>query len=482
MSVDKIRLRNFRGLKEVSLDLKPLTVLLGPNSSGKSSFSNPLAALVHCQQLFGGRRDASLTPEDLITAESWPTDLGGYPDLVTTGCKEKVYIGLRTSEGWVEYGFGNVQPAPDKLLLSHIAYPQNVNVTGTSHLPEEHNADNLIPTSAPSSKATVNVEIEANQSPISEEEPKLVLVRINEQQWEHEGNVLTPGLDGLIPLVLQHLGGTEIVLNRTSVNEIRSFLKDTLYLRASRYRPMRGYGFSINKQKSLGYDGKKTANVLFNLGGQQEAYISPPPPASNIDNGDIRVSWEVRNATLGDAVGKWLAHLRLAQTVEVVKSQRYPECVDVRLKLRSGWPSRDITEVGFAISQVLPVIVGALLQSEGSLFIVDMPEAHLHPSSQEDMADLFCALAMHGRLSLVETHSERFFHRLRLRAEMDTDLRKRIAVYFVDGPNEKGECSYPREIGLDFEEELSWPAGFLQEGLDSAIRIRLVRQSRKKDE
>jgi predicted ATPase len=108
MSISKIQLRNFRGFRNASLDLAPLTVLLGPNSSGKSSFSHPLAAISHCQNLYTGRRDASLSPRTAKEAEEWPIDLGSYSDLVTFGSKEKVYVDLLTSEGWIEFGFGGL--------------------------------------------------------------------------------------------------------------------------------------------------------------------------------------------------------------------------------------------------------------------------------------------------------------------------------------------------------------------------------------
>lgn len=196
---------------------------------------------------------------------------------------------------------------------------------------------------------------------------------------------------------------------------------------------------------------------------------------------DFLIGWQERVTTLQHATSEWLQHLGLAGQAQVSGSERYgSEHVDIRMTLQSGGKSRDITEVGFGISQVLPVIIGALLQTKGSLFIVDLPEAHLHPRPQAEIADLFCSLAMCGRSALVETHSEMFFHRLRLRAAMDPELMKRIAVYFVDAPNADGTCRPPREVGLSFDEELTWPAGFLQEALESEIQIKSVRKARTK--
>ena len=488
MSIQAIRLRNFRGFRDVSLHLKPLTVLLGPNSSGKSSFSHPLAALAHCQRAYSGTRNASLTPENVEKASQWPIDLGGYRDLVTSGCDEKIYVNLLASEGWVEFGFGRVPTAADDLWFSHMAYPRNLDSKITEG--QGANSSVTIPLSVDLSKqilsvptvnSTVDVGPGINASLQPEDDTKLLLERINEQDWTYQGEIPTLGLDGLFPLNLTRPNGAEIKFNSKAVVEIRSLLQDLTYLRASRERPIRGYARARSEQKFIGYAGEKVASVLLNRGDQEGRFVSPPPPISAIRKKDFQIGWQERVTTLQDATSEWLEHLGLAGHAQVSGSERYgSEHVDIRVTLQSGGKSRDITEVGFGISQVLPVIVGALLQAKSSLFIVDLPEAHLHPRPQAEIADLFCSLAMCGRSALVETHSEMFFHRLRLRAAMDPELMKRIAVYFVDAPNADGTCRPPREVGLSFDEELTWPAGFLQEALESEIQIKSVRKAQAK--
>jgi predicted ATPase len=480
MSIQALRLRNFRGYRDVTLKLAPLTVLLGPNSSGKSSFSHPLAALAHCQKLYSGTRNATLTPENPEKADQWPIDLGGYDDLATKGSRDKIRIDLWTSEGWVEFGFGLVPTAPDLLWFSHVAYPRDVNVSGSSlSTTQLSGVPSGPPILAPSDNSTVDVGPGSNRSLQPVEDTNLVLERINEQGWQHRGNDASLGLDGLIPLNLRHSSGTEIILNRKSSNEIRSLLQHLAYLRASRKRPTRGYPRFRSEQKSIGYAGENTASVLLNRGLREENLICPPLPISTASEKNLLAGWQERTTTLQDSVSQWLEHIGLAKDVQAAESRRYgPEYLDVRVKVGASGPSRDITEVGFGVSQALPVVVGALLQPKDSLFLVDLPEAHLHPRAQAEIADLFCALAMSGRRALVETHSEMFFHRLRLRAAMDSELMKAIAVYFVDAPNPDGTCNPPREVGLSFEQELAWPAGFLQEALDSEIQIRSVRQAR----
>jgi predicted ATPase len=144
-----------------------------------------------------------------------------------------------------------------------------------------------------------------------------------------------------------------------------------------------------------------------------------------------------------------------------------------------GTGRHDITEIGFGVSQIVPVIVAGLLQPIGSWYAVDLPEAHLHPRPQAAIADFFCSLALSGRSMLVETHSEMFVHRLRLRAAMNPSLMDRIAVYFIDRPTSKG-CASPRSVGLSFEEELTWPEGFLQEAWETETQISAIREAMRR--
>lgn len=152
---------------------------------------------------------------------------------------------------------------------------------------------------------------------------------------------------------------------------------------------------------------------------------------------------------------------------------------DLQLRVApNGQSPHDITEIGFGVSQVIPVLVAGLLQPKDSLFIVDLPEAHLHPRPQGAIADFFCSLALAGKTSLVETHSEMFFHQLRLRAAMDPRLMENIAVYFIDRPVD-GICSKPRLVDLGYEGELQWPEGFLQEAWETESSISAVREAQR---
>ncbi|MDP6688819.1 MAG: AAA family ATPase [Alphaproteobacteria bacterium] len=69
--------------------------------------------------------------------------------------------------------------------------------------------------------------------------------------------------------------------------------------------------------------------------------------------------------------------------------------------------SVNIRNVGYGVSQSLPVIVEILSRSFGSRFAIQQPEVHLHPKAQAALGDLFYQLALvEEKRFIVETHSD----------------------------------------------------------------------------
>jgi len=123
-------------------------------------------------------------------------------------------------------------------------------------------------------------------------------------------------------------------------------------------------------------------------------------------------------------------------------------------------------DVGFGISQLLPVLLAAHNASAGMLTLVEQPEEQIHPRLQAELADLFIDSALSksadGRLFLIETHSEalilRFMRRIREGKMKPSD----ISVLYVD-PDADGS----RVLHLRLNERGGfvddWPDGFFDE-------------------
>ena len=92
----------------------------------------------------------------------------------------------------------------------------------------------------------------------------------------------------------------------------------------------------------------------------------------------------------------------------------------------------NIFDVGFGISQILPVIVADVDSHEGATILVNQPEVHLHPSCQASLANYFVERSA-SRNFIIETHSEYLINRLRLLIADGKFSAADVALYYIDG-------------------------------------------------
>ena len=77
-------------------------------------------------------------------------------------------------------------------------------------------------------------------------------------------------------------------------------------------------------------------------------------------------------------------------------------------------PRRNLIDVGYGVSQVLPVITELLQEGASPMFLLQQPEVHLHPSAQAALGSLFCRVAGPDRRLVVETHGDHLLSRVRM--------------------------------------------------------------------
>ena len=76
---------------------------------------------------------------------------------------------------------------------------------------------------------------------------------------------------------------------------------------------------------------------------------------------------------------------------------------------------RNLLDVGYGISQVLPIVTELIASPDPtSLYLLQQPEVHLHPSAQAALGTLFCDVASPRRQLIVETHSDHLIDRVRM--------------------------------------------------------------------
>jgi predicted ATPase len=105
------------------------------------------------------------------------------------------------------------------------------------------------------------------------------------------------------------------------------------------------------------------------------------------------------------------SHLQKLGLTDTIQTQRLNE---TQLELRVGripgnsTDTVNIADVGFGVSQVLPVVVALLVAQPGQLVYIEQPEIHLHPRAQVALAEIFAEAINRGVQVIVETHSELF--------------------------------------------------------------------------
>lgn len=120
--------------------------------------------------------------------------------------------------------------------------------------------------------------------------------------------------------------------------------------------------------------------------------------------------------------------------------------------------------VGFGYSYVLPVIVGTLLAENGSVLIVENPEAHLHPGAQSRIMEFLISQAISKNLQIiVETHSDHVVNGLRISMK-NKKLKPSEGIIQHFAYAEDDGCPIITSISCDREGNLSeYPDDFMDE-------------------
>ena len=250
------------------------------------------------------------------------------------------------------------------------------------------------------------------------------------------------------PLLPQGLDVFSIVLHVCSL--FKMILEDLVYLGPLRRHPeRRHYEFSGDTTDYVGQSGEYLPSILF----EDQELVEKAN--SDLERLGVKYRLKLDKLQNEDASPSNVFSLRLVDT-------------------RTGIDA-SLRDVGFGISQVLPIVVQNRLSEEKTL-LIEQPEIHLHPAHQAELGDMFIRSALgeqHNTL-LLETHSEHLLLRI-MRRMRETSTGKLpegaipvrpedVAVLFVESD---GSQSIVREMPLNERGDLvkAWPGGFFEEGL-----------------
>lgn len=243
-----------------------------------------------------------------------------------------------------------------------------------------------------------------------------------------------------------------------TIKNLKELWSSFRYIGPLREAPKRFYLFDDPRGIDIGIKGENTALVLAL---EQDNKI--PQYHRCIYQGKQVEKFELRESDrMLEAVNWWL--------LECMKLPEIKSVVGLRgtinqVQLNSSGVEVSLPDVGFGVSQILPILVECLRVKEGETIILEQPEIHLHPSLQSKLADFFICMAKSGKNLVIETHSEHLINRLCLRVAQaeSTEIQSLLNPLFVSF-DEAEQTSVIKKITInEYGEIENWPVGFFDE-------------------
>ncbi len=118
-----------------------------------------------------------------------------------------------------------------------------------------------------------------------------------------------------------------------------------------------------------------------------------------------------------------------------------------QIMVTTAGPPANLLDVGYGVSQALPVVVQSVLSDKRRLMLLQQPEVHLHPRGQAALGSFFCHLvAKEGKRFVIETHSDYLLDRIRIEVANGKIPAKEVQILFFE---REGIETRVHEIGLD---------------------------------
>ena len=171
-----------------------------------------------------------------------------------------------------------------------------------------------------------------------------------------------------------------------------------------------------------------------------------------------------------DAVAHALKTMNLIDTLRVEPIA--PNRRDYEIRLRKTRTSAEVLlpDVGFGISQVLPVVVLCYYADEGSTLVIEQPELHLHPAAQSELADVLIDVVLNRKMQIIlESHSEHLLRRVQRRIAERKFAADKAALYFCEMDDGASKCT-PLEVTPDGFIK-NWPKDFFGDEMGELAAI-----------
>ena len=161
-----------------------------------------------------------------------------------------------------------------------------------------------------------------------------------------------------------------------------------------------------------------------------------------------------------EKIASWLRELNLIHSFDIQPIVAHRQEYEVKIRRTPNSSEVSLTDVGFGVSQILPVLVLCYYVPEGASIILEQPEIHLHPSAQMGLADILIQVSKTRKLQIIlESHSEHLLRRLQRRIAEEEFSNEDVALYFCSTDQEGKSNLTPLEVD-QFGNINNWPDNF----------------------
>jgi predicted ATPase len=447
-----LEVSNFKAWQNTGqIRFAPITVLFGTNSSGKSSIHQFLLMLKQTAESPDRRRVFHAGGEGTT-----PVALGSFRDFVfahqtnreisftlTWELPEQLVIsdpkGRRTYAADLLSFHGRAGQGGDRRI-------QVVQVRELTYTPQSRDGSPVLSVSMrPVPGRNDEYDLETSES--------YKLVRSRGRTWH-----IPPPLRfyGFPPEAVARFQNSAFTTDLAL--ELERELRLLTYLGPLRFPPARNYKWSGDAPEHVGWAGERTIEAVLAATGRR------------LNPGAHR-----RKEPFQALLARWLKTLGVIEEFAIVPVAEGSDVYEARVRAPGSSDTVLLPDVGFGVSQVLPVVVECFYAQPHATIIMEQPEIHLHPAVQSQLADLFIeAIRSRERGAdrrvqlVVETHSEHLLRRLQRRIAEGTLTPSEVAMYFCEtGP--RGSTIQPLEVD-DFGHIHNWPKDFFGDPIEDVAR------------
>ncbi len=395
-----------------TVPVRPLTLLVGENSSGKTSF---LAAVRAATDVFS---------RAIVDFNEEPYLLGAYDELAN-------YRGGKAGRA-EEFRLGYAANLPGS--------KQDIRIVAAF---KESHAQPFL--------KRIEVVFENGRAAVVEQ--------ISEQKWKYYVTQSDSIVGSISEIAFQPFGMIEVLVMELlgKKTDAKHFALTDVELKEVRNHIFRSNRYGVFAAAPIRAEPKRTYEITSDQPKSHGSHI--PVLISQIYGKD---GW----AAIQEPLLSFAKDAGLFNNISV-KRLGNKESGPFQIQVKIEGPSRNIIDVGYGVSQVLPLLVEVLRRRNGSMLLLQQPEVHLHPRAQAQLGTLLGGISKSDKKQIfVETHSDYIVDRVRMDVRDKKAITKDDVVILFFENTGKGTKIHPiflDELGNLIDAPPTYRQFFLQE-------------------